>query len=175
MNWKPHMPATTDNRFTPKGSRMMSARSAATPSRVAPAADHRVTLRPAAVAGLQERRRRRRVAVAPMYSSALVRVLSQRGPAIEGHVLDISENGIAMEVDSLIAAGQPVTVEFRVAGLGRVADDQWMEMTAAGEVVRQENVEEFPGGPYKIAVRFVRMSTMAQAQIARFVATHAGK
>jgi c-di-GMP-binding flagellar brake protein YcgR len=168
------MSAATDNRFVPKNTRTAAARKLVTPSRVAPATDPRVKLEPVAVTGLQERRRRRRVKVLPMYSSVVVRVLAQRGTPIEGHVLDISENGIAVEVDSQIAVGQAVTVEFRVAGLGRVADDQWLEMTAAGEIVRQDNVQDFPGGPYKIAIRFARVSTMAQAQIARFVATHAG-
>lgn len=167
------MPATTHNRFASKTS-LAAARKQVVPSRVAPAADARVKLQHATVTGLQERRRRRRVAVLPMYSFARVRVLSQRGAEIEGHILDISENGLAVELDSRVAVGQAITVEFRVAGLGRIVEDEWMEIAAAGEVVRQDNLDDFPGGPYKIAIRFVRMSTMAQAQIARFVATHAG-
>ncbi|HVT80606.1 MAG TPA: PilZ domain-containing protein [Phycisphaerae bacterium] len=168
------MPATTHNRFVPKTPRLATGRAQVTPSRVAPASDPRVKLQHATVTGLQERRRRRRVAVMPMYSSAVVRVLSQKGLLIEGHILDVSENGLAVELDSLIAVGQAVTVEFRISGLGRVVEGEWSEMAAAGEIVRQENLDDFPGGPYKHAIRFARMSTMAQAQIARFVATHAG-
>lgn len=166
------MSATTHHRFVPKTPRLVTGRAQVTPSRVAPAADPRVKLQHATVTGLQERRRRRRVAVMPMYSTAVVRVLSQKGLLIEGHVLDICENGIAVELDSLVAIGQAVTVEFRVSGLGRVTEGEWSEFAAAGEVVRHENLEDFPGGPYKHAIRFARMSTMAQAQIARFVATH---
>jgi c-di-GMP-binding flagellar brake protein YcgR len=143
------------------------------PSRVrTEVTDPRVQLHQPAVAGLQERRRRRRARVPTMYTSAVVRVLGQRGALLEGHVWDLSETGLAVQVDTLIPVGQAVTVEFRVAGLGRVADDQWMEFAAAAVVVRQDETDEFPAGPYKLALRFVRIGTMAQAQIARFVATH---
>jgi hypothetical protein len=131
-----------------------------------------VTLRKEAVSTLQERRRRRRAAVPPMYSSVTVRVLSRKDAPIEGHVINLSENGMAVEIDSMIAVGQPVTVEFRVAGLGRVVGDQWLEFAAAAEVARIDDLEDFPGGPYRIALKFIRISTMAQAQIARYVATH---
>jgi hypothetical protein len=145
----------------------------AKPSRVpAEVTDPRVKLQANGVTGLQERRRRRRAHVPPMYTSAIVRVLAQRGEPLEGHVVDLSETGMAVQVDSLIPVGQAVTVEFRVAGLGRIADDQWTEFQAAAVVVRQDDVEDFPNGPYKMALRFVRIGTMAQAQIARFVATN---
>ena len=144
------------------------------PSVRPPEAHAGVSLRKEAVSKLHERRRRRRVAVAPMYSSAVVRVLSRKGEPIEGHVLNLSENGMAVEVDSLIGVGQPVTVEFRVAGLGRVVGDQWSEFAAAAEVARIDDQEDFPAGPYRIALKFLRISTMSQAQIARYVATHPG-
>ena len=168
------MPASTESRT---GTRQrpggVLVRTVVTSSRVAPAvSDPRVQLREAVVTGLQERRRRRRAHVPAMYSQAVVRVLAQRGVPLEGHVLDLSETGMAVQVDERIAVGQPVTVEFRVAGLGRVAEDQWSEFAAAAIVVRQDDLEDFPAGPYKLALRFVRISTMAQAQIARFVATH---
>jgi hypothetical protein len=133
-----------------------------------------VSLHKEAVSRLHERRRRRRASVAPMYSSAIIRVLSRKGEPIEGHVLNVSENGLAVEIDSLIPIGQAVTVEFRVAGLGRIVGDQWAEFAAAAEVARIDDLDDFPQGPYRIALKFVRISTMAQAQIARFVATHPG-
>jgi c-di-GMP-binding flagellar brake protein YcgR len=151
----------------------VSSHTVVTSSRVAPAfSDPRVQLRETVVAGLQERRRRRRAHVPAMYSQVVVRVLSQRGVPLEGHVLDLSETGMAIQVDEKIPVGQPVTVEFRVAGLGRVVEDQWSEFAAAAIVVRQDGLDDFAAGPYKMALRFVRISTMAQAQIARFVATH---
>jgi len=125
-----------------------------------------------AVVGLQERRRRRRARPASMYTSAIVRVISAKNSLLEGHVLDISETGVAVELDSLLSVGTPVTIEFRVSGLGKIRDDQWNEIVAAAEVVRKDTIEDFPQGPYRIALRFVRMSTIAQAQIARYVATH---
>ena len=155
------------------GARAEQSVPAVRPSRVVQA-NPAVKLRKEAVSNLQERRRRRRTAVPPMYSSVVVRVLSRKGAPIEGHVLNLSENGIAVEIDSQIAVGQAVTVEFRIAGLGRVVGDQWSEFAAAAEVARIDDLDDFPQGPYRIALKFVRISTMAQAQIARYVATHPG-
>jgi len=124
------------------------------------------------ITGFQERRRRRRVAIAPMYSEALIRVLSKRDQAIDAHVSNLSETGMALEADALIPVGSPVAVEFRISGLGRVEKDGWTVFAIAGEVVRHDDVEDFPGGPYRTAIRFVQISTMMQAHIARYVATH---
>ena len=168
------MPASTEIRSGSRKSSGAMGLGRMTASRMTmTVSDPRVKLHAPAVAGLQERRRRRRAQVPAMYSVAMVRVLSQK-VSLEGHVLDLSETGMAVQVDSLIPVGQPVTVEFRVAGLGRVAHDEWTELVAAALVVRQDGLEDFPGGPYKIALRFVRIGTMSQAQIARFVATHPG-
>lgn len=153
---------------------MSTGRAVTAAGRTAPAQDSRVKLHEPTVVGLQERRRRRRAIVPPMYSWARVRVLAQRDSEIEAHVLDISETGMALEMDSLVPVGQPVTIEFRLSGLGRIRDGEWTEFAAAAEIVRHDQVDDFPGGPYKVAVRFVQMPTMAQAQIARFVATHPG-
>jgi c-di-GMP-binding flagellar brake protein YcgR len=138
-----------------------------------PGNNARVVLHPHGVRGLQERRRRRRAKVPPMYTSAIVRMLAKRGEPLEGHVIDISETGISVEVDSLIPVSQAVTVEFRIAGLGRIAGDEWSEYAAAGIIVRHDNLDDFPSGPYRMAIKFARISTMSQAQIARFVATRA--
>jgi c-di-GMP-binding flagellar brake protein YcgR len=124
--------------------------------------------------GVQEKRRRRRVSVPSMYTSATLRNLARRTGPVEAYVVDISENGMAIEADSLIPVGQAVTIEFQVAGLGPARRDAWPEFAAAAEVVRHDNVEDFPGGPYRMALRFVKISTMAQAQIARYVATQPG-
>ena len=90
-----------------------------TSSRVPPQ-DPRVKVQKEAVAGLQERRRRRRVPVPPMYTQAVVRVLSSKGPPLEGHILDLSETGMLVDLETRIPVGQAVTVEFRVSGLGRM-------------------------------------------------------
>lgn len=126
--------------------------------------------RPGIVA-LQEKRRRRRVAVPPMYTSLILRNLAQRTGPVEGYVVDLSETGMAIEADSLVPVGQVVTVEFQIAGVGPLRNENWPEFAAAAEVVRHDNLEDFPGGPYRMALRFVKMSTIAQAQIARYVAT----
>ena len=123
----------------------------------------------------KERRRRRRVNLQPMYTFASLRVLSRRDDPMEGHVINLSETGMIVEIDNLIAIGQPVTIEFTISGLGRLRGDAWPGYAVAAEVVRIDGVAEFPQGPYRVAVRFVRIPTMAQAQIARYIATHQDK
>ncbi len=130
------------------------------------------TQTPAAPGALLDRRRRRRAQVPPMYTEAIIRVLSRREEPIEAHVRNVSETGIALEADALVPVGHPVAIEFQVAGMGKMDRMGWAEFTIAGEVVRLDDVDDFPGGPYRIAVRFVQISTMMQANIARFVATH---
>ncbi|HUO08963.1 MAG TPA: PilZ domain-containing protein [Phycisphaerae bacterium] len=135
-----------------------------TPVRLAPA-----------VQDFKDRRRRRRVNLQPMYTTVSLRVLARRDPPLEGHAINLSETGIVVEIDNLIPIGSPVTLEVTVAGLGQLRDDTWPSYAVAAEVVRIDDLAEFPKGPYRVALRFVRIPTMTQAQIARFVATHDSK
>jgi hypothetical protein len=125
----------------------------------------------APVTAAQEKRRRRRVPVPPMYTNLTLRNLALRSGPIEGYIVDVSEHGMAIEADSLVPIGQTVTVEFQIAGVGTLRRDSWPEFAAAAEVVRHDNLDDFPCGPYRMALRFVKVSTMAQAQIARYIAT----
>jgi c-di-GMP-binding flagellar brake protein YcgR len=120
----------------------------------------------------KERRKRRRVAVQPMYTAVMLRVLNQRREPMEGHAVDVSESGVSVEVDSHIPPGTAVTVELTVAGMGQLRGRQWPTFAAAAEVVRDASQEDFPQGPYRVGLRFMRMSTIMQAQIARFVVSH---
>jgi c-di-GMP-binding flagellar brake protein YcgR len=119
----------------------------------------------------KDRRRKRRVPVQPMYSFASIRVLSRQDGPMEGHVINLSETGMVVEIDNLIAVGQAITAEFSIAGLGRAREDHWPTYAVAAEVVRVDDVTDFPMGPYRTALRFVRIPTIAQAQIARFIVT----
>jgi hypothetical protein len=121
--------------------------------------------------GKQERRRHQRAHVPAAYSLAVVRPVSLRGPPLEGHVLDLSDTGMSVQLDIRIPVGRMVTVEFRIAGLGCVSDDQWSKMVVAANVVRQDGVKDFPGGPYRLALRFVQPSIEVREKIAQFVAT----
>jgi hypothetical protein len=123
----------------------------------------------AAVAAFKDRRRKRRVDVPPMYSSATVRVFGRRTDPMEGHVLNLSETGVLVELDDLLPIGQAVALEFTVAGLGLFRNESWPSYALAGEVIRIDDFDDFPQGPYKIAVRFERVPTIVQAQIARYV------
>ena len=108
-----------------------------------------------------------------MYSAVVLRVLGARREPLEGHALNLSETGLAVEVDHRIPPGTPVAVEFTVAGLGRCRGAQWPVLVAAAEVVRDASQEDFPRGPYRVGLRFLRISSITQAQIARFVVGHA--
>jgi c-di-GMP-binding flagellar brake protein YcgR len=127
------------------------------------------------VGEFKERRRRRRIALEPMYTFASVRVLTRQEGPLEGHIVNLSETGAVIEVDEKIGTGQPVTVQFSVAGLGQLRNNEWPTYSAAAEVVRIDDLEDFPQGPYRIAMKFVRIPTMAQAQIARYIVTRPDK
>jgi len=126
---------------------------------------------PGAQAG-KDRRRHRRAAVLPMYTAVVVRVLNERRQPLEGHAVNVSESGMAVEVDNRIPTGTPVTVEFTVAGMGQMRGQQWPIFAAAAEVVRDATAEDFPHGPYRLGLRFMRISSITQGQIARFVVAH---
>ena len=128
--------------------------------------------RPIMLVDGKDRRRRRRLVLAPMYTTVVVRVLSRQTPPLDGHVIDLSETGIAVELDEKIKPGSAVTVEFSVSGLGRTRNGTWPTFAAAAEVLRLDNLEDFPGGPYKTALRFIRLPSIVQAQIARYVISH---
>jgi c-di-GMP-binding flagellar brake protein YcgR len=119
----------------------------------------------------KDRRQKRRVNVQPMYTFASIRVLAKQEGPLEGHVINLSETGMVVEVDNLIPIGQAVTAEFSICGLGRERENHWPTYAVAAEVVRIDDVTDFPMGPYRTALRFVRIPTMAQAQIARFIVT----
>jgi len=123
------------------------------------------------IESFKEKRRRRRVAVTPMYTEAKIRILASRSEPLVGHVINLSETGMMVELDEMIAAGQAITIEFSVAGLGTERADCWPTFAIAGEVVRMDDLDDFPQGPYHIGLRFVRIPTMVQAQIARYILT----
>jgi c-di-GMP-binding flagellar brake protein YcgR len=129
------------------------------------------------VGDFKDRRRRRRVEVPSMYTTVSIRVLSRQGGPLDGHVLDLSETGMAVELDEQVPIGAAVTVEFSIAGLGRQRSpaDDWPTYAVAAEVMRIDDLEDFPGGPYRTALKFVRVPTMVQAQIARFVVMQPAK
>jgi hypothetical protein len=103
-----------------------------------------------------------------MYTSLVVRPLARRQGPLEGHVINLSETGMMVQLDEVLPIGQPVAVEFSVAGLGLFRGEAWPTFSLAAEVVRLDEFDEFPQGPYKVALRFERVPTMVQAQIARF-------
>lgn len=132
----------------------------------------RVAARPAdfLAHAISNRRKRPRVSLDPAYTTVTLRRLGQRLMPLEGHVVNLCENGMSVQLDETIAIGTPVTVEFSIAGLGATRSAAWPVIAAAGEVIRLDSDEavDFPCGPYRMAIKFARLSTIAQAQIARF-------
>ncbi len=121
-----------------------------------------------AVTDFKDRRRRRRVRVPSMYTSVVVRSLQHGHEPLEGHVLNLSETGISIQVDELLSPGDAVALEFTIAGLGMMRAEGWPTFVLGAEVIRADDVDDAPQGPYKIALRFERVPTIVQAQIARF-------
>src|SRR5438552_2936603 len=66
----------------------------------------RVNVQPGAVrlpqTGIRERRRKPRITLQPMYTRVLVRALNEKSDPVEGHVVDLSEVGLAVELDRLL-------------------------------------------------------------------------
>lgn len=118
---------------------------------------------------MRERRRRDRVPLRPMYTSVAIRVLQERSEPCEGHILNISESGMAVEIDRNIEVGAAVTVEFSVAGMGRLNREQWPLFVTTAEVTRSAQQQDFPNGPYVVGLRYLRITTMTQAQITRYI------
>lgn len=119
---------------------------------------------------LDDRRRSQRVPTLPAYTAVAVRVLTQRQEPMEGHVLNVSETGLAVELDDQLLPGSAVTVEFCVSGLGDPNGEEWPTHRATAEVVRNGDVEDFPAGPYQAALNFIHIGPAERANIASFVA-----
>lgn len=118
---------------------------------------------------VRDRRRRTRVPVRPMYTCAIIRVLQERSEPCEGHILNISESGMAVQIDRHIEVGSAITIEFSVAGLGRLMHERWPMFATTAEVTRSFQPADFPNGPFTVGLRFLRISTMTQAQITRYI------
>ena len=119
---------------------------------------------------IRDRRKRKRVKLPPMYTAVTVRALHTRRDPLDGHALDLSESGMSVQLDDMLPPGSPVTIEFMVAGLGQGRRNQWPTFAATAEVTRLQDVDDFPQGPYNTALRFVKVPTIVQAQIARYIA-----
>jgi len=80
------------------------------------------------------RRHFERFAVQPMYSEIAVdRVLEGRMRRVEGHVYDVSEGGLRVELDERLDVGEHVNVSFVLPGQSR--DDADAAIHAACQVV----------------------------------------
>ena len=123
----------------------------------------------APVKRFEERRRTLRRAVMPMYSHAVVRAGMSRSLAIEGYVLNLSETGVALEIDTLVDVGTEVTLELQVSCLGKIVDGEWAHATAEARLLRQDELHDFPGGPYRVGLRFTSLPAELKEAIGRYL------
>jgi c-di-GMP-binding flagellar brake protein YcgR len=110
------------------------------------AGDGTEALPPAATGAGRERRRHTRFKVVPMYSHVHVRRANSSGPALEGHLYDISVGGVRFELDEPLADGEQVTIEIGLPGCQEL-------IQATGKVVRINDADDDPG-PRRMALRF---------------------
>ncbi len=90
------------------------------------------------------RRAHKRFRPLPMYTT----VTASRGASqLDGHVYDISESGVRIELDEPLTPGESVGLRFRLPGAH-------FRVEASASVVWVADVEDDPG-PRRIALRFI--------------------
>ncbi len=95
----------------------------------------------------QELRAHERVRVMPMYSSVTARRDDGAG-ALQGHVYDICEDGVRIELDEPLAPGDSVALHLDLPGTPT-------SLVAAASVVWVHDQLDDPG-PRRMALRFTR-------------------
>lgn len=106
----------------------------------------------------QNRRQHERVSVAPMYTHVGVTV-NATGEKLDGHSYDVSEGGVQIELDEVIEAGTPVSMELVLPLIGRIRladEDRIVRVT--GNVVWADDSEP---GPVRLAIAFTRFASEA--------------
>jgi hypothetical protein len=87
-----------------------------------------------------------------MYTSVSVRIADGRGIEYDGHILNVSEGGIQIELDDTILPGTPVEVTLWLPGFAR-SDDLDRAVRARGMVVWLAEDPDEPG-PSRLAIAF---------------------
>lgn len=100
-----------------------------------------------------ERRRHDRYRLSPMYTSVTARDGDGIGADQAGHVYDISEGGVRIELDEPVEVGQFLALDLELPGM----DDP---VCATGDVVWVNDSQDDPG-PRRMALRFRRFETTA--------------
>lgn len=111
---------------------------------------------------LQEKVRRLTVIPARREVNTLVRIREARpdGRSLLGKTLNVSKGGLLIEIESVLAIGRPVEVEFFLP-------DQAEPVRAAGRVIRRASELDLFHPAY--GIRFQQISEADQGRIAAFV------
>ncbi len=96
------------------------------------------------------RRMHRRFRMLPMYATVMARRLAETGThGLHGHVYDVSEGGVRIELDEPLEPGESITVRLNLPG---APVEHCVEASAS--VVWVNDAEDDPG-PRRMALRFV--------------------
>ena len=95
----------------------------------------------------QTRREFERIRVQPMYTAVTACTSAQDNPRrLQGHVYDISESGVRIELDDALEPGQIVTLHLDLPGADAAVE-------AAASVVWVHDDQDDPG-PRRMALKF---------------------
>ncbi len=95
----------------------------------------------------QTRREFDRIRVQPMYTAVTACTGAQDNPLrLQGHVYDISESGVRIELDDALEPGQIVTLQLDLPGAAAAVE-------AAASVVWVHDDQDDPG-PRRMALKF---------------------
>ncbi len=96
------------------------------------------------------RRAHRRFRVLPMYATVMARRLTETGThRLHGHVYDVSEGGVRIELDEPLELGESIAVRLGLPGA------PWEHGGEASASVVWVNDAEDDPGPRRMALRFV--------------------
>ncbi len=100
----------------------------------------------------QLRREHERIRVQPMYTSVIATGVGE-DPGLEmlGHVYDISEGGVRIELDEPLDPGQKVVLRLEFPGAPAAVQ-------ASASVVRVHDDQDDPG-PRRMALRFIKFTS----------------
>ena len=94
----------------------------------------------------QTRREFQRIRVQPMYTAVTACAGAQDNARLMGHVYDISESGVRIELDNAIDPGELVTLQLDLPGIDAAVQ-------AAASVVWVHDDQDDPG-PRRMALKF---------------------
>ena len=112
---------------------------------------------------LRNRRAAARLKLQPMYTHIVATRSQEAGCAgMHGHVYDISNSGLRMELDEPLPTGEIIDLQIDLPGLQQA-------ISATGDIVWVHSSEDDPG-PTRMALKFKQFGSAAdQLRLRRFL------